>query len=419
VKFSKQKIIILTIVALFLVSNASSIKSASEKTVREIKKRFVDKKMELPKIKNTFKKMPLVKSPSGESLEIGQEDYKKIKEITLATFDTSKIDDQNIDPIILAQLKTFVEKISSEATYKFEINQLSDESSNESIFVVKVQSKEVEGNIYITNDTLKVSAAYLTNKTTNERLEATRYPNQPIFAVVIGNDYRPGVDGKRADGLHVLGFNPQQKAGSIINFPRDTKANIPGHGVNKINAANAYGGSALTASTLSQVMEMQLNITLETDFAGFINSINALGGINLNIDKPMQDKASGSNFSPGDVFLHGDAALAFSRDRKSFFNGDLSRSYNQAKVLVAIAENVKNMQTSFELRTKVFNEIRKNVEIRNISFIDQILLLEVVRSVDLTKIALHNAPWTSNASETLSQSAYSLFANFRDDAVIQ
>ena len=61
---------------------------------------------------------------------------------------------------------------------------------------------------------------------------------QPLFIAVLGSDIRngpPGGPGGRCDALHVVAINPVQKAGSVIDIPRDSWVEVPGHGMQRIN----------------------------------------------------------------------------------------------------------------------------------------------------------------------------------------
>lgn len=244
----------------------------------------------------------------------------------------------------------------------------------------------------------------------------TPTPDTTFFVLVIGNDYRPGVEGHRADAIHVIAVNPEEKRATILNFPRDTNVAIPGHGRSKINAANAYGGSALTAQTLEQLMGISISYVLEVDFAGFKGLVNDLGGLNVNVEKDMHDKNSGTNFSPGPIRMNGDQALAFSRDRHSFTNGDIQRTTNQGALLVASLRELIDEKTTVTSRFESAALIAKNAALTNLTLRDIYFLMQVASSIDPGSVANITVPWSG--SNTLAPQAHDLFNDVKDNAII-
>ena len=237
-----------------------------------------------------------------------------------------------------------------------------------------------------------------------------------FFILVIGNDYRPGVEGKRADSIHLIGINPTEKSASIINFPRDTNVAIPGYGNNKINAANAFGGSELTAATLEQLTGVAISYTLETDFAGFTSLIDALGGLTVTVDQAMQDSNSGSDFSPGDIQMGGASALAYSRDRHSFVIGDLQRSENQGQLLIFALREMQNVKNKSTNKFEAAYAISQHVQMKNLALADVFYMMELASEIKLENISNITVPWAG--SEKLAPRASDLFNDFKDNGVI-
>ncbi|MFN8015809.1 MAG: LCP family protein [Acidimicrobiia bacterium] len=250
------------------------------------------------------------------------------------------------------------------------------------------------------------------------RYQGSFYPTKSgtFFILVIGNDYRPGVEGARADAIHLVGINTDLNKASIINFPRDTNVQIPGHGTSKINAANAYGGSTLTAQTLEQLTGVSISYILEANFAAFKGLIDDFGGIEVNVEKEMHDSNSGSNFSPGINKMDGGQALAFSRDRHSFPIGDLQRTKNQAKLLIAGLAQMQKTKTTIPDKFISAVKISKHLKLTNLSLKDIFFLLQQASKVDPTNVSNIVVPWSK--SNTLSPKANDLFADFKDNAVI-
>jgi LCP family protein required for cell wall assembly len=241
-------------------------------------------------------------------------------------------------------------------------------------------------------------------------------PGDVFFVLAIGNDYRPGVEGARADALHLFGINVKQKRVSVINFPRDTNVAIPGHGRSKINAANAYGGSALTAQTIEQLTGVKISYVLETAFAGFTQAINDLGGIDVNVKTAMSDHYSGAYFSPGIHHMTGDQALTFSRDRHDFAQGDIQRTHNQADLLIAAVDQMKKSKTSVASKFESAAYIAKNIKLTNLTLRDLYFMMKIASTIDTSTISNITVPWAG--SNTLAPRATDLFNDFKDNAII-
>ena len=168
--------------------------------------------------------------------------------------------------------------------------------------------------------------------------------------LVLGSDQRKGSSldpsqaAGRADTLMLL----HSAFGSVrkLSIPRDAAAAIPGHNTQKINAAYALGGPALTIETVEQFLGNGLKIhhIVEVDFEDFPEFIDALGGITVNnktrICAPEFDNFfRGFKLSKGEHELDGTQALGFARVRKNPCapgENDLDRAERQQEVLSGI-----------------------------------------------------------------------------------
>jgi LCP family protein required for cell wall assembly len=167
-----------------------------------------------------------------------------------------------------------------------------------------------------------------------------------VFVLVIGSDARVGnPDRARADALHIVGINTKTMRGGILNFPRDSWVNIPGHGYGRINEALYKGGPRLVARTLEQLTGIHLDYWVLTGFEGFRGIIRDVGGIKITLHRDIFDPGgSGAHLRAGTQFLSAGESLAYVRTRKSFARGDIDRSSNQARFILLMLR---------KLRTKV------------------------------------------------------------------
>jgi LCP family protein required for cell wall assembly len=152
----------------------------------------------------------------------------------------------------------------------------------------------------------------------------------------------------RADTIVLLSISPKTKNVLILSIPRDTRVEIPGRGMNKINHAYAFGGKELISKTVSSFLDIPINFYVIVDFIKFVNIIDELGGVEINIEKEMHyiDKAGGLNINlyPGMQILDGEKALQYIRFRHDNL-GDLGRIKRQQKLVEALINKMMNLDS--------------------------------------------------------------------------
>jgi LCP family protein required for cell wall assembly len=182
--------------------------------------------------------------------------------------------------------------------------------------------------------------------------------------LVLGSDARTGdsIDESasgpsRADTIMLVhaGLGGVRK----LSIPRDTRADIPGHGSQKINAAYALGGPALTIRTVENFLGngLKINHLVEVDFKDFPAFIDSLGGITVNnktriCSPPFDNFWKGIHFPKGELHLSGERALGYARVRKNkcaLAEDDRARAARQQEVMRAIAAQAKSPGTFFRL----------------------------------------------------------------------
>jgi polyisoprenyl-teichoic acid--peptidoglycan teichoic acid transferase len=177
------------------------------------------------------------------------------------------------------------------------------------------------------------------------RVHATFQPNDgKIFVLVLGNDARTGnPDQSRADAIHLIGVNTEKMRAGILNFPRDSWVNIPGHGTSKINEALYDGGPDLAAQTIESLTGIHVDYWAMTGFEGFVGMIHELGPVPVDVPMDLYDPSgSGADMKAGRQDLHALSALAFVRDRHDFPHGDIDRTTNQGTFMIDLLAKLQN-----------------------------------------------------------------------------
>lgn len=157
-----------------------------------------------------------------------------------------------------------------------------------------------------------------------------------IYVLLLGHDARPGESRSRSDAIHIAGINTDTMKGGILNFPRDSYVSIPGVGRGRINEAYFYGGPRLVAQTLESMTGIRIDYWVTMGFGGFQSAVGALGGVQMKLPSAIYDVgASGARLNAGRQVLMGWQALAYARARKVFQGGDVQRTTNQGRFLLA------------------------------------------------------------------------------------
>jgi len=242
-------------------------------------------------------------------------------------------------------------------------------------------------------------------------------PDQVQFFLAVGNDSRDPNGVGLGDAIHVIAVNPGAKAASIIDIPRDTSVG----GGGKINSILANAGLSAFTQTISNFVGVPIKFSMTTNFAGFTDMVDELGGIDINVQEPMHDVDSGADFDPGPQKLNGPGALAFSRDRHSFSAGDISRTVNQGYLLITALHNFQQQAVSPGGVLTALGNLGRHVQMENVSFQELYRLGRLVLTIDPANIKNVVIPTGGGSGTNLTPGAGidSLFADFRDDGVLQ
>jgi LCP family protein required for cell wall assembly len=165
--------------------------------------------------------------------------------------------------------------------------------------------------------------------------------------LLVGSDSREGLtrkqelkfgvgkgEGRRTDSILLLhtGAGPNL----LMSIPRDSLVDIPGHGTGKINAAFAYGGPKLLVRTIEDNTGIRVDDYLEIGFAGFVDVVDAVGGITICPKQAMNDPLAGLHVKAGCQHADGRKALGYARSRHTSGLGDIARAQHQREVVSAV-----------------------------------------------------------------------------------
>lgn len=187
--------------------------------------------------------------------------------------------------------------------------------------------------------------------------------SNPSTILVLGTDEGRGREGPfRSDAILLIRTDPDENRIALLSIPRDLRVEIPNHGVEKINAAYAFGGSTLAVTTVRQLTGVPVNHVVVMNFSEFRDVIDALGGVTINVRKrilsntfdcPFKTRAEcdrfrGYRFRAGEQTMNGRRALIFARVRQNQLDpadNDITRGARQQQVLQATADEITSFGT--------------------------------------------------------------------------
>jgi LCP family protein required for cell wall assembly len=191
------------------------------------------------------------------------------------------------------------------------------------------------------------------------------YPGRPAATagtnwLITGSDSRQGltrkqerqlatgklsaISGQRSDTIMILHIPSNGGRPVLVSIPRDSYVNIPGYGMNKINAAYDLGGPKLLAETLQNATGLYINHYMGIGFGGFVHVVDDIGGVRMCLPGPMVDPKAGLNLKAGCQTLDGAQALGYVRTR-NFSISDLQREQDQRLFLKALLSKLTSTGT--------------------------------------------------------------------------
>lgn len=168
--------------------------------------------------------------------------------------------------------------------------------------------------------------------------------------LLVGSDSRDGLDadrqaelgtgdtaGRRTDTVMLVHIPQSGGKPTMVSLPRDSYVTIPGRGKDKLNSAFAYGGPQLLAQTVEASTGVRVDHYAEIGLGGFADMTDAIGGVDVCVEEPMQDPKANLDVQAGCQELTGPQALGYVRTRASA-RGDLDRVERQREFLAALTE---------------------------------------------------------------------------------
>ena len=219
-------------------------------------------------------------------------------------------------------------------------------------------------------------------------------PKGPLTVLVAGVDRRDGLTreqqraaklghepGERSDTMMLLHISRDHDRVTIVNLPRDSLVTIPAHRSNgsegakgaripsrpgKLTWAYQFGGPDLTVDTIKQATGVSIDHYVEVNFYGFVSMVDALGGVDVCTERPINDTKSGLVLPAGKSHVDGLKALGFARARYSLTDGsDLGRIDRQQQFIASMMKQALSTRTLSDPRksTRFLNAALKSLRV--------------------------------------------------------
>jgi polyisoprenyl-teichoic acid--peptidoglycan teichoic acid transferase len=199
-----------------------------------------------------------------------------------------------------------------------------------------------------------------------------------VNIILLGLDRRPNDgEGTRSDSMLLLSIDQDSQTANMMSIPRDLWVKVPGYGNNRINTSYFFGdqtrpgkgGPPLVKETLKQNFGVEVHYFVEIDFNGFRSIIDALGGVIIDVKKPLIDyEYPTEDFGIKRLYIpaglqrmNGQTALEYARSRHA--DSDIGRNQRQQEVLLAIREQGINLGllTNTQLQNALIGTVKTDM----------------------------------------------------------
>lgn len=237
-------------------------------------------------------------------------------------------------------------------------------------------------------------------------LTVTDSASDPFYMLLIGIDKDEGRESSdeyggsyRTDSMILARIDPKDKQVTLISIPRDTQVTIGTHGTQKINAAYAFGGPSGAIKAVEDLAGVPISHYAEIDLDGFAAVVDALGGIDINVQYEIDDPNYMGYLAAGQQTLNGEQALIYCRSRHAYDaigDGDAIRSANQRTMISAIMK--KLMSSDVGTLTNTVNTLAQYIT-TDYSVGDILALAQRMFGIDIDKDLYSAAVPTTSSYE--------------------
>ncbi|MFT4414424.1 LCP family protein [Fredinandcohnia humi] len=227
----------------------------------------------------------------------------------------------------------------------------------------------------------------------DHRTEKIKVKEDPFTMLLMGVDDQEGGLG-RADVLMLVTVNPKTEDIFLVSIPRDTRTYFPDWDKeDKINHSYGINGVTSTIKTVTNLLDIPIDYYVTTNFQGFEDVVDSLGGITVDVPFTFKAQLTGSlkwkTYYEGEMDLNGNEALAYVRMRKSDPMGDFGRNERQKQVVKEIVKKSASL-TSITKIDNVLDDVGENVRtnIPSRDFLSFVQLYSKLKDTEIQSLKL-------------------------------
>jgi len=254
------------------------------------------------------------------------------------------------------------------------------------IFSGKIIMSSQGASQWLANNTFWGRVTHLTENGDN-KLIGENQDRINILLLGMGGANHDG--GYLADTIMLASLKPSNKQAALLSIPRDLTAPTENGTWRKVNSINALaeakeegsGGPAMTKA-LSSILGTEINYYISIDFDGFVNIIDELGGIDVNVENTLDDYSypiRGEEDNPdyyarfehlhvekGMQHMNGSLALKYARSRHAagIEGSDFARARRQQLILEAVKTKLLSRNTLLKpaMISRIISELNRNIK---------------------------------------------------------
>ena len=228
----------------------------------------------------------------------------------------------------------------------------------DSIFVSAVTMQMINESIENFENDVRILDTISIKIESNVKVKDADVTKESFNIYISGNDiYGNILSVSRSDVNIIATVNPNTHKILLTTVPRDFYVQL--HGTSgyrdKLTHAGVYGID-MSVSTMEDLLDLDINYYMRVNFTSLMKLVDAIGGVDVESDYSFR-AASGESFVKGINHMNGKQALAFSRERKAFRDGDRQRGKNQQKIIIAILNKTLSSTTLITSYTDILDSL--------------------------------------------------------------
>ena len=247
--------------------------------------------------------------------------------------------------------KEVIKKIKLDLNYitTNDLNELKDKLFNkevESILISDIIKNKLEEDNEGFNDNIKILETISIKSQIEDITKKVSIKNTPFNVLISGIDTYGDINNTTRNDVNIVAtINPNTNEILLTSIPRDYYVQLHGKSGLKDKLTHAsYYGINTHVQTIEDIFDIDINYYVKVNFSTVIELVDELGGIEVYADQKVY-LGSKCNIKKGYNNIDGKCALAFSRERYAYSDGDRHRGRNQQEVIKAIFNKVSNAPT--------------------------------------------------------------------------